>query len=56
MPGLTGHLSFNRTPVKPGMTTRKSGDEGKGKPGMTDRKVGDDRASAQEQKVPFGEK
>ena len=35
MPGLTGHLSFNRSPVKPGMTKRKSGDEGKGKPGMT---------------------
>ena len=40
---------MKRSPVKPGMTTRKSGDEGEGK-------AGDDRASAQEQKVPFGEK
>ena len=23
MPGLTGHLSFNRSPVKPGMTMRR---------------------------------
>lgn len=34
MPGLTGHLSFNRSPVKPGMTMRKEG--------MTMRRNGDD--------------